>query len=410
MRRNILWILIALFIVSRLPLGWLAARPDVYIHDGINTSSDVTLYEGWATALIDDANGAYSGVRIEYPPGSLPFILGPKLIPGETSYLIGFVFMMALIDIVGFAGLVVLAKRWGSIAGPLLWIFAVAALGPIAYLRLDIVPAVATIWAIERASSHDWMGSGGWFGVAAIAKLYAGLFVPAAFILSPQKRRFAIATAVVFVAPLVPLLPVLDDVISSVLGYHVNRGIQVESLWGGILFIAQRSGADAGLGYSFGALHFGGELAESLRTIAPYVSLAGLAAGTALAFRLRNRRPPDKALAEVSFVILALALTTGTVFSPQFLLWLFALAAAVCCMPDSRLRAMAIVLIPIAAVTQAIFPFLYNKLLFAETFPIVLLWIRNLTIAGIGIGSAIVLWRSYREPLSDPSIPEPASA
>ena len=85
-----------------------------------------------------------------------------------------------------------------------------------------------------------------------------------------------------------------------------------------------------------------------------------------------------------------------------------------CCMTDSRLRVMAILLIPIAAVTQAIFPFLYNKLLFAgapetDVFPVVLLWIRNLTVAGIGIGGAIVLWRSYREPLSDPSIPEPAS-
>ena len=404
-----MWVLIALFVLTRVPLAWLAARPDVYIHDGINTSSDVSLYEGWADAMIDDSEGAYSGVRIEYPPGSLPFILAPRVI-SETGYLKAFVAMMVLIDIAGFAGLIVIARRWGSLAGPLLWTIAVAALGPIAYLRLDLVPAVATIWAFERASSDDWIGSGGWIGVGAIAKLYPLLFVPAGLILAAQRRRFVIATTVVFIAPLLPLLPVLGDVVESVLGYHSDRGIQVESLWGGILFLAQRSGADAGVGYSFGALHFGGPLSETLRTIAPYVSIAGLIAGTAVALRLRQRREPAKAFAESCFVILALALTTGTVFSPQFLLWLLAIGGVVCCMRDSRLRLIAAALIPVALLTQAIFPFLYNKLLFAETFPLTLLWIRNVAVAAMGIGGAIVLWWTYRGKLSDPSTPEPASA
>lgn len=407
--RRATWVLIALFVITRVPVAWLALRPDVYLHDGINTSSDVTLYEGWAAAMFDGSKGAYSGVRIEYPPGSLPFILGPRVV-GDTNYLKTFVWMMVAIDIAGFAGLALIARRWGSRAGPLLWIFAVAALGPIAYLRLDLVPAVATIWAFERASDDDWVGSGGWMGVGAIAKLYPLLFLPAGVILAAYRRRFAIAAAVVFIAPLLPLLPVLGDVVDSVLGYHSDRGIQVESLWGGILFLAQRSGAEAGIGYSFGALHFDGPLSETFRTVAPYVSIAGLAIGIAAALRSRRRREAPKAFVESCFVILALALTTGTVFSPQFLLWLLAVGGAVCCMTDSRLRLLAAALIPVAVITQTIFPFLYNKLLLAETLPLVLLWIRNVTVAAMGIGGAIVLWRTSREPISDLSTPEPASA
>ena len=409
MSRKVLWVLILLFVITRVPMAWLAARPDLYEQKGINTASDVDLYEGWSAQMVDGGNGAYSEVPIEYPPGSLPFILGPQVINGDRSYLTSFVGVMMLIDIAALVGLIMMARRWGSSLGPFLWIFAVAALGPIAYLRLDLVPAVATIWALERASADDWMGAGGWLGVGAIAKLYPLLFVPAGILLAVQRRRFLISTAVVFVAPLLPLLPSIGDVISSVLGYHLERGIQIESLWGGILFIAQRSGADAGLGYSFGALHFGGPLSETLKPIATFMSIAGLVAGTTVAWRLKDRRDPPKAFAEACFVILAFSLATGSVFSPQFLLWLFAIGAVVTCMRDSRLRLFAISLVPIAAITQGIFPFLYTDLLYAETLPIVLLWIRNIVVVAMAIGGSIVLWTGYKEKLSGPSTPELAS-
>ena len=409
MSRKLLWVVIALFLITRAPMLWLAAAPDVYERNGIVAASDVNLYEGWSAQMVDGGNGAYSEVPIEYPPGSLPFILGPQVVNGDRSYLTSFVGMMFLIDIAGLLGLIVMAGRWGSSLGPILWVLAITALGPIAYVRLDLVPAVATIWAFERSSADDWMGTGGWIGVGAIAKLYPLLFLPAGLLLASQRRRYLAATAVVFVAPLLPLIPAIGDVASSVLGYHMDRGIQVESLWGGILFIAQRSGAEAPLGYSFGALHFSGPLSETLKPIATLASLAGLAAGTGIAWRMRGRRDPRKAFPEACFVILAFSLALGTVFSPQFLLWIFAIGATVLCMGDSRLRWFAFLLVPVAAITQGIFPFLYVDLLYSETLPVVLLWIRNATVAIMAIGGAIALWAPHKEMLSGPSTPELAS-
>jgi len=410
MSRKATWVLIALFVATRVPLVLLAAQPEDYQHNGIVAASDVNLYEGWSAQMIDQGLAAYSEVRIEYPPGSLPFILGPQVVNGETDYLIAFVLTMLLIDVAGMVGLVIMARRWGSSLGPALWVLAVAALGPIAYLRLDLVPAVATIWAFERGSTDDWMGAGGWLGVGAIAKLYPLLFVPAGLILALRRTRFLAATAGVFIAPLVPLLPTISAVMSSVLGYHTERGIQIESLWGGILFLAQRAGAEAGVGYSFGALHFGGPLSETLKPIATIASLAGLAIATAVAWRLKDRRDATKAFPEVCFVVLAFSLTTGTVFSPQFLLWLMAVAGTVACMKDSRLRPMVMVLVPIAVVTQALFPFLYTRLLVAETLPLALLWIRNVAVAALAIGGALLLWFGYSREVSVPSTPEPVSA
>jgi len=408
MSRKATWALIALFLVTRVPLLIAAARPEVYEYEGIVAASDVNLYEGWASQMIDQGLGAYSEVRIEYPPGSLPFILGPQVVNGDLAYLLAFVALMFLIDLAGLVGVLLMARRWGSFLGPAIWVLAVAALGPIAYLRLDLVPAVAMIWAFERTSADDWMGAGGWVGVGAIAKLYPLLFVPAGIILALRRGRFLAATVGVFVAPLLPLLPTISGVATSVLGYHADRGIQVESLWGGILFLAQRAGADAGVAYSFGALHFGGPLSETLKPIATVASLGGLALATAVAWRLRERREPTKAFPEVCFVVLAFSLTTGSVFSPQFLLWLIAIGATVACMNDSRLRPLALALVPIAVVTQALFPFLYTRLLVAETFPLVLLWARNLAVAALALGGAALLWFGYRD-VSDPSTAEPAS-
>ena len=409
MPRKVLWALIILFVVTRVPSVWLAARPDIYEHGGIVAASDVNLYEGWSAQMVDEGRGAYSEVPIEYPPGSLPFILGPQVGNGDRSYLVAFIALMLLVDVAGLFGLILIARRWGSSIGAFVWILAIAALGPIAYLRLDLVPAVATIWTFERSSADDWMGAGGWLGVGAIAKLYPLLFVPAGLILALQRRRFITATAVVFVAPLLPLIPAFAELTSSVLGYHLDRGIQIESLWGGILFIAQRTGADAGVGYSFGALHFGGPLSETLKPIATFASIAGLLISTALAWKIRNGRDRTRAFPEVCFVALAFSLATGTVFSPQFLLWLIAIGAAVASMRDSRLRWFVIALVPIAAITQALFPVLYNELIFAETLPLILLWIRNVCVVAMALGGAFILWRSYGRTVTAPSIPEPAS-
>jgi hypothetical protein len=245
-------------------------------------------------------------------------------------------------------------------------------------------------------------------GVGAIAKLYPLLFLPAGAILAGERRRFILAAGVVFVAPLIPLIPSFEGMVSSVLGYHSDRGIQVESLWGGILFLAQKAGDEVFLGYSFGALHFAGPLADTLKTVASVASVLGLAIGTWVATQAGNR-DKAKAYAEVSFVILALSLATGTVFSPQFLIWLIALGGVVAGMVDSRLRPLTLVLIPTAAMTHAIFPFTYSELLFGENLPVTLLWIRNLVVVTLAIAATATLWVGYRKGVSAPSIPEPAS-
>jgi hypothetical protein len=197
----------------------------------------------------------------------------------------------------------------------------------------------------------------------------------------------------------------MGSVVHDVLGYHTARGIQVESTWGGILFVAQRLGTDAPVGYSYGALHFAGHLADVLKPVSSIASLVALVVVTAVVWR-RRREQSATLLAESTFVLLALELALGSVFSPQYLVWLIALGAAVACINGTKLRNATLFLLPAAVLTQLLFPFLYNELLVATTKPVAILWIRNLTILGIGLWG---LWKLWVGRVSDPSTEELAS-
>jgi hypothetical protein len=414
MPRRVLVSLSLVFLVTRLISISFAASPERYEVGGINPASDVSLYEGWAREMVDNHNGAYTEVRIEYPPGSLPFFLLPKVVGTSFDYLPKFITLMLLLDIAGLVGLLILSRRWGSSWGPWLWVILIAALGPVVYLRLDLIPAVATIWAIERASARDWFSSGGWIGFGIVTKLYPALFVLPGLLASRRNWRFPLGVAMLVILPLVPLIPALDALRESVLGYHTQRGIQVESLWGSILFVVMKAGGELSVDYTFGALHFAGPTADALKPLSTIVSALTVLGASLLALRPDEERGSDRTFAEVSFTVLALALAFGSVFSPQFLVWLFAVGACIACDRFSRLGTPVLLLIPVAFLTHAIFPFLYNRMLAAETGALAVLWIRNLLIVAIAAMSVWSLLPSQRDSdqdagVSDPSTPALAS-
>ncbi len=400
-------LLIALFIVTRIGMVWFATHPDVYRAKSIVPASDVErLYETWADELFDEGERAYVEVPIEYPPGSLPFLLLPKVAAQEASYLTRFVAVIVAVDVIGLIGVWRLSRRWGSRWGPWLWVILLPALGPVVHLRLDLVPAVATVWAVERAAARDWLSSGGLLGFGIAAKLYPILFVPAAAIAATKRWKLLIGVTALIVIPLIPVITELDHLNDSVLGYHLGRGIQVESLWGSVLFQVMAAGGDAEIVFNFGALHFAGSTAATLKSISALAAAAAVGAGTLLAFRQERGA---RAFAEVSFVILALALSFGSVFSPQFLIWLFALGACVACAPSTRLRAPVLLLVPIALLTQAIFPWRYPSLLDAEPLSVALLGGRNVMVLLVAVSSGLLLLRR-REVPSAPSTRAVASA
>jgi hypothetical protein len=260
-------------------------------------------------------------------------------------------------------------------------------LGPIAYLRLDLVPAVATIWALERAAAGAWLTSGAWIGFGTVVKLYPVLLLPVVWLRS-RRASIVVGAAVVAIAGLAPLAGSLEELARSVIGYHSERGIQVESSWGLILLIASRFGYPVSVAYNFGAFHAGAGISRDFEWAA--LALSAAVAVGALWSSARARGHTDLAsVATLLFGVLALILCTSSVLSPQFLLWVIALAAAAACRQSRGVERAVIALAFAAGLSQLIYPYAYDRLLAAQGIALLLLGARNLLLATAGVVAVV---------------------
>jgi len=391
-RRGLL-ALIAVFVVTRLALAWLADHPDVYGAGGTVITGDPERYRSWSVALTQDGYDPYSEIPIEYPPGVLLYVAAPSL--GEAaglSYRSALIALMIAVDAAGLAALLRSARaEGGSRAGAWAWAVLLPLLGPLPYVRLDLVPAVATLWALERAAARAWFATGCWLGYGALVKLYPALLVPAAWLASGRRARLLGGAVLLGVIPLVPLLGSLGPLVEGVVGYHTGRGLQIESTWAALLLVASQLGYDVAVAYNFGAFHLDAALAPALDLVATVATVGAIAAGAALVRRPSKRDSP-RALAGAFVVTLAVVLTVAAVFSPQFIVWLLAAVAGYAAFDPRGSRLLALLAGAAALLSQAVYPLLYTGLLQRQPLPVAVLVIRNALVGAV----AIAAWRSLR--------------
>ena len=394
-----LLLLAGAFLATRLPLAWLAAHPGEY---GAITGSvgDVVIYEGWARNLLQRNVAAYGGVGIEYPPGSLPFFTAPLWFDDWFAYRTGFVVLMVLVDVVGVVGLVALGRRGGSLRGAWLWIVGLFLLGPLVYSRFDLVPAVATIWAVVAIAAGHWFSAGAWLGLGAAAKVYPGLLLPTTAFLADRGRdvrswvrgprlQVVLGGALVVVASLVPFVAHLGSLARSVLGYHAERGIQIESIPGGAYLLVALGGGEVFREFSYGAWHVTGPGDDVVKAISTFAAVLAIVLVTAAAARSPERGTWPH-LAGTLLAALLWSMITGRVLSPQFLIWVLALGATCLAPAGSRFAGPVLLLVPAALLTQLVFPFLYTPLLDGDPLAVTVLTVRN---ALLVLAAGVVTWR-----------------
>jgi hypothetical protein len=407
------------FGLTRLVPVALTLDPSLYGPDVSDPTGDLDRYAGWATETVGDGLMPYREVDIEYPPGSLPFVMLPAL-SGQFSRHI-FIAIMVVLDAAAFGALLALARRsgagegerqraggWGSgggegerqraggrgsgrrgsYSGAATWLLLPPVLGVLMYARLDLLPAVALLFALERAHARGWFASGVWLGLGAAAKLVPALFLPLSLMAAAGRRLRLVGGALI--AGLVAWLPfALDtgELIHDVLGYHGARGIHLESLWGSLLNLERIAGGPVDLEFQFGAYHIVGPRAEVMLRATTLLSLV-IVAITALIAVLRWRRRPERARLELPLAVtatLALLLGTGRVFSPQFTIWLLAVAAVLFAVhPRIALWAGPLLLV-IVVLTAAVYPLGFDLLREGARWPAFALVFRNVAVTAFGL-------------------------
>jgi hypothetical protein len=392
-----------------------------------DTHNEIRLYHryaeiawrGFDPALPADAPGQgsfspYRDVAVEYQPGALLVMLPPAFFARDLEgYQIGFVAWCGMLYtgalLLGLALLGDGTPVSAAVANRALW-WSVAFLlcfGGVAAARFDhAVPLVCVValGIFRRADRADSAGGFAAFGAVAavgvLVKIVPGVLVPAGLLwLARPGRPVRWRPAVVLAGSFFLTLGLLHAAAWVHWGegyvgsyrYHLDRGLQLESIYAGVI------AAGHGLGHPLSVLkRFGAyELVTPLVSFVKPLSLACLVAAFAAVAgrfwfsRAGERFDRERALLLLTVLFLLGFILTNKVFSPQYLLWLAPLLAAAYGWRP-RLAFAAGLFLLAAALSQAIFPRFYDQLTGLQPALVAVLNLRN---AALLLLFGWLLWR-----------------
>jgi hypothetical protein len=378
--------------------GWLVTRAFVVWMSAAHFQGDTGLYfrqgAAWWAGQVP-----YRDFAGEYPPAAVALFALLSAVGSHGAFRVAFGAVALLVDAVALG--LLLRRKTGSL-GPLAYLVATALLFPVLYVRFDLFPAVATLGAClllqvsgdrdARPSPRALAGAGALWGMGIALKLYPLLLAPF-LLLSPGRevlrwsRRVrdplllaGVAALVVALSFAPPLLAGAGGKVLSFLRYQGERGLQIESSYASLLMVVNAL-VPIGVHHqpSHQAHDLAGPLADLAATAARPLQVGVVLLVSALAYR--RRLPVTRAAAAV----VASALVTASVLSPQFLIWLVPLAVLDLAWSRGRDRATAVVLAAAAGLTSLVFPALYPRLLDGHLEAAVTLLVRNFLLGVLAV-------------------------
>jgi hypothetical protein len=277
--------------------------------------------------------------------------------------------------------LYLVARRMGQSETPravvrrLLWFtLAVCSLMPMAICRFDLaIMAWTFAAAVAWGSGHSVLG-GFLAGTGTLTKIVPGVAVLPSFIreLMSPGRRWGVVTCIgSVVACSVLWLVIGGSNVANSFGYHIERGVEIGSLYSGILLVgAVFLGYPVETTYQHNCLEIVSPWSETIGAFGFPLQATALAI---LAWKAYRDRGGDmlrySAAAVLAFVIF------GKVLSPQYLLWLIPFFA---CFPGKSGAELRRLYFIACVTTTLIFPWGWHWLLQFRNWAIGLLVYRNL--------------------------------
>jgi hypothetical protein len=387
------------YVGTRVLLLLLALNVLRYFNRGAITG-DINTYHQWITQSFDHGQYPLDDQRWQYPPGAAVPLLLPHWLPG--SYWVLFFVMCLVADIAVFWMLMRAARQAApdkpSPAGPWLWTLGIAAIGPMAYGRYDLVvtaTAVAALTVTLRSRRTTAVARGVLIGVGTFLKVW-----PVAILFgAPKRRNGRLLVGAATAAAVLPTLA-LQLLFPGVLSFLTNqksRGIQVESVFATPFLVGKWFGwSGTVLNTEYGAYEYLGPGVP----IAGKAALLATAVGFAVLLLIRRRAggsggfPFPALLADVAFAAVLVAVVTSRVLSPQYLVWLLGVAAVGLTRRETLMRVPAWLVLGAASVTQLIFPLFYHSLRNGQIYSGLILLGRNALLVAAAVLALRALWRA----------------
>ncbi|MCL2780594.1 MAG: glycosyltransferase 87 family protein [Actinomycetia bacterium] len=342
-----------------------------------SAAGDPRYYAQNLTAL--SHGGGIGAALPEYPLPVLAIMVPQYAVGGLTYAAFPALFAASMLGVdAAFAAL--LWRRGGRRPSPALrlWLWFVPLMGPMAFFRFDLVPAALVGWAVLVAGRRP-ARAGALIAGGAALKLWPAVILP---ILALRRRGrgallagFAVAGAVIVA---VCLAVGGTSRLYSPLRYQSARGLQIEAVLATPLMLwhAVHPGWPWLVAYGeYNSADLFGAGRAALATVASALMAAAVAL-TAWLWLRAARQPSGATIVWLALASALLLTVTNKVLSPQYLLWLGGpIAALLVISPaDAAARRVARWLLITAAITQVMYPTLYNGLVYrqATTIPVTL--------------------------------------
>lgn len=353
----------------------------------------------------------YRDVSVEYPPLALLAMLPPALFSTEyssyRSLFAGFMLLLHLANLaLAFHLLRPAIASVGSRLHPITWLLCASLawsvlLGRIAAARMDhlvVTWALVTLWAGSRALSArgsartHWAAASGLLAACGVmTKLVPGLALLALLIVwlfseVPDRVWLALRACVAGGLALAGfnafMFVFAGDHYLDTFRYHTLRGIQIESLYAGLLLVLHAFGLQVSVSESFGSTNLDSCFTHAIQLASPYLFVFAC-----VALCLRHWAPAPRPLVFLTLALLLAFVLTGRVFSPQYLIWIAAplLAAGAYDRPRGPWRVAAALFLGLCLVSQLIYPQGYPVLKAFHPLAVTLLNLRNLGIVLLGV-------------------------
>jgi hypothetical protein len=360
--------------------------------------SDIPIYQGYAQRLANGERPFTESFKVEYPPLAIPLFRLPGHVDHNKQYRHWFSVMMGVITLLAAAVTTLAACRFwprggrAYVAG-VLFAVSVAFTGAIIINRYDAAVALLVAGFLLCLANRWYTAAAFVLGIGFALKFTPAAMLPLVLILVGPPRRWVWPVVAFSAAAAAPFLPY---VFSSPRGmwyvfhYYLARPLQVESVLGTPLLIAQLLHIHSiSWASNYGSQQLIGPGAPFLSNASGALMLLGLAGVYYLIWRRRDRlraSTPDQAIAVLA-LILAL-MTFGKVLSPQYFIWTLPTWVLVA----ARDRVIGVVGGLTLVFTQAEFPKLYWVFLDWMTLPLLVVIVRNLLLVAFFALAAWQLW------------------
>lgn len=397
---------------SAIGLRWVLSRAlvltiMVFAHES-DVTGDVTYY---ATSLHQLFHGAGLHNTLQEYPLPVFAVLLPQFLLGfgnQVAFTILFALSMLALD-AGFTALLWRAdgRRRGDATN--LWLWFVPALGPLAYFRFDLVPAVLAGGAVLAAIRRPAL-AGVLTALGAALKLWPAVMLPTFLIRRADRRPVLVGflSTGIAVGGLALVLGGVRRTLSP-LHWQAARGLQIESVLATPLMLG-RAVHPVGVWSirlsKYKAFEIFGAGSRLLITVSTVLTALGALLLITLWRRaLRLGNPSAETLGWLFLATALIVTVTNKTLSPQYLLWLGGpvAALAVRAPADHAVRTFGRVLMVTALATQLTFPIGYNALLKTHSLmPLVALdlALRNGLLVWLAWYSVRQVWRQTVRPVA----------